>query len=180
MYIDLIRQAIHKVEQKYFRLEVTYGNNFIVRERVFCYELYHQMRILLEGRTDLTLNGEPDKRFHDEIHKPDWANPDFILHKPGSWFYNTVVCEVKGTLNPKDPRGVIKDLKTLLVYVEQYQYKSGVFIIYNHSLEELKGFLKKHKEKIYHSSACDKIYLIASPFAARVELPLSLADAINL
>ena len=91
MYLDIIFQAVANVEQKYFNLEVTYGNNFIVRERVFCYELYHQLRLLLKGRTDLTLNGEPDKRFHDDINKADWRNPDFVVHRPNSWLDNRVV-----------------------------------------------------------------------------------------
>ena len=91
---------------------------------------------------------------------------------------NAVVCEVKGKLNTKDPRGVLKDLDTLLIYTQKYQYKAGVFILYNHQLDELKAFLKKHENRIRVSSAHDKIHLIAVDSAILRDNPISLADAL--
>ena len=43
-YLNLIKEALNCVTAPYYNLETTYEPSGIVRERVFCYELYHQMR----------------------------------------------------------------------------------------------------------------------------------------
>lgn len=40
-YIQKITEALDNIEAPYFKLETTYEPSGIVRERVFCYELYH-------------------------------------------------------------------------------------------------------------------------------------------
>ena len=45
-YKDLVKKALSNVSQDYFNLKVTYDSLGIVRERIFCYELYHQLRLL--------------------------------------------------------------------------------------------------------------------------------------
>ena len=48
-YIELIMRAFSRVEPAYYRLITTYKASGIVRERIFCYELYHQMRLLMRA-----------------------------------------------------------------------------------------------------------------------------------
>ena len=43
-YIQLIKAALERVEPGYYRLATTYEPSGIIRERAFCYELYHQIR----------------------------------------------------------------------------------------------------------------------------------------
>jgi hypothetical protein len=42
---DVLAEATAAIEARYFRLPIA-GGDPIYRERVYCYELYHQMRLL--------------------------------------------------------------------------------------------------------------------------------------
>ena len=95
MYFNLIQRAMAQVEAKYILLEVA-GGNPKHRERVYCYELYHQMRSLqahCKEQSGFTINGEIDK---DGPQKVDQNfNPDFVMHTPGDMENNSCVVEVK-------------------------------------------------------------------------------------
>ena len=145
-YLDIITKALSCVKQQYYNLETTYDSAGIVRERVFCYELYHQIRCIQTKRheTKLSLNGEIDKRGHHEFDKEDWKNPDFVFHIPGKMSGNSIVIEVKGTINYVDE--CVKDFCTLTVFVSKYKYELGIFILYNHTLEE---FITSMKEELH-------------------------------
>jgi hypothetical protein len=145
-YLDIIKSALEEVPQEYYKLRTTYSSDGIVRERVFCYELYHRMRCLQErqGKNLLRIHGEIDKRGHELFELLDRRNPDFVFHVPGSMKENTVIIEVKGNIDSGDYlRKVKEDLETLLLFTRIYNYKAGVFIIYNYSQMEFKN--KAHK-----------------------------------
>ena len=69
--LDLVRAGAENVKADYFRLTTTYDTSGIVRERVFCYELYHQMRLLMGEEVSLFLHGEIDKHGHRDF---SWQN----------------------------------------------------------------------------------------------------------
>ena len=48
IFKNILLEALEKVGIKYYKLETTYEPSGVVRERVFCYELYHQIRCLQE------------------------------------------------------------------------------------------------------------------------------------
>ena len=156
--LNMIQESIRKVDRKYFMLETTYEPSGIVRERVFCYELYHQIRIHHDNNT-ITLNGEIDKAGHTKFEEQDRKNPDFVFHIPGQMEGNTSVVEVKGKLVKED---VIKDFNTLTTFVKKYNYKFGIFIIYNHSLDELKRILIKNQCEICYTETFDKIDILSA------------------
>ena len=133
-YVDLIKTALLQVEPVYFKLITNYKPSGIVRERVFCYELYHQIRKRMTG-LDLTINGEIDKRGHPDFVPGGSKNPDFVFHKPGSNEDNTLVIEVKGKLKSD---AIENDFNKIITFIEEYNYKAGVFVLYNYSLERLK------------------------------------------
>jgi hypothetical protein len=137
-HLNLIKEALTKVEPGYFKIQTTCEPSGIVRERAFCYELYHQIRLNQGKNPKLTLNGEIDKRNHRDFEKGDRKNPDFVFHIPGTHSCNTIVMEVKGIITYSDEK-IKKDFTTLHKFVTKYQYIAGVFVIYNHSLEEFKG-----------------------------------------
>ena len=101
-----LEQASQAVGAPYFLLPIAGRGHPIKRERVYCYELYHQLRDALRG-SELTLTGEPDKRGH-----PDFPaiNPDFILHTPGHHRDSSAVVEVECRLGLER---LIKDLRNL-------------------------------------------------------------------
>lgn len=160
-YLDLVTQAVNNVNNSYFKLLTTYNQRGIVRERMFCYELYHQMRCLGVTSNDKILHGEIDKRGHCDFLKDDRLNPDFVLHQPGSFDQNSLVIEVKGKLGRID--GLRKDFKTLLKFTGDYKYKTGIFVIYNHDFDELKQKVREDfiTEGLKSSSELKHIYVLA-------------------
>jgi hypothetical protein len=134
-YIDLVKLALSQMDASYYRLLTTYNQAGIVRERIFCYELYHQIRSCMRPDHDiLSLHGEIDKGGHADFAVDDQFNPDFVFHVPGTHEFNTLVIEVKGNLHKK---GILKDFTTLLTFTSKYQYKAGIFILFGHSFGEL-------------------------------------------
>lgn len=104
--LEALEQASRAIDSSYFLLPIVGWDRPIKRERVYCYELYHQLRLALHG-SQLILTGEPDKRGH-----PDFPpiNPDFIFHTPGTHQDNSAVLEVECRLGSKH---LIKDLRNL-------------------------------------------------------------------
>ena len=94
-FLKLLASATKDVLPHYFDVPVAGQDGPIYRERVYCYELYHQLRLLLEKDEQLrrfVLAGEIDKSGHPIIRR---FKPDFILHWPGEMEFNLVVMEVK-------------------------------------------------------------------------------------
>ncbi|MBN2863893.1 MAG: hypothetical protein JXN62_12060 [Bacteroidales bacterium] len=135
--IDLVKSAADAVPQEYYRLQTIYSSNGIVRERIYCYEIYHIMRTEQERNlidNTFSLHGEIDKSGHNEFENRDRKNPDFVFHVPGSMSNNAVVMEVKGKIIPSN---IKKDFLTLYRFTSQYQYEAGVFLLFNHTYNEL-------------------------------------------
>ena len=107
--VDALRTATGHISSKYFLLRVAGMEYPIKRERAYCYELYHQLRLALAG-TELVLTGEPDKKRHPAFEGERKPNPDFILHTPGSHRHNGSAVEVECTPTLSH---LTKDLGTL-------------------------------------------------------------------
>lgn len=159
-HIDLIKRALGRIGPGYFKLTTTYEPSRIVRERVFCYELYHQIRSQMPSDHALSLNGEIDKRGHIDFAPEDRKNPDFVFHIPGTHTGNTLVIEVKGTLKRRDE--IIEDFTTILNFIDKYQYKAGVFIIYNHSLDELLAAVGKELRALAVDPHAESVFILAA------------------
>ena len=169
--IEKIKKAAEKVTENYLKLTTTYEPSGIVRERVFCYELYHQLRLILGNSNMLTLNGEIDKRGHQDFKTEDRKNPDFVFHIPGQHKGNTIVFEVKGNLITD---GIIKDFETIHTFVSSYQYQAGVFLLYNYTLSDLLKELGDNLKKFINSKYASQIYIITLPEAQKVEQVINL------
>lgn len=160
-YLPFITDALNHVEQPYFLLPTTYTP--IMRERVFCYEFYHQMRTLQNTPgyprlSNLYIHAEIDKSGHKDFDKAHQANPDFIFHVPGEFKRNTIVVEVKNRLEKK---GISKDLNTLLTFVSTYQYKIGILIVFNKSITQVSTYLRKNFSHIKDEPHHRYIWIIA-------------------
>lgn len=147
--IEFIKTGMDRVSGSFFSV-VTCGDvKPIARERVYCYELYHQMRSIQENDNKYPslckyiLHAEIDKSGHPRIHNN--FNPDMIIHTPGTMDNNLAVIEVKSANKIK---GIIKDFQTLKCMLKCYGYKYGIFISTGFSLKELS---KSNISKIYSS-----------------------------
>lgn len=133
VYFTLIREAMKQVSPKYIVLDVA-GGNPKHRERVYCYELYHQMRCLqrrIQKYSGFTINGEIDKSGSQGIDQS--FNPDFVMHTPGNMENNGCVVEVKVRSNNGNglpsKKGVHKDLRTITCMLHCYKYQYGALIL---------------------------------------------------
>jgi hypothetical protein len=118
----ILRKATANIGEMYFHLHIDGGDAPIFRERVYCYELYHQMRLLWPKTTKYFLNGEVDKSAHPILIEidADNAKPDFLVHTPGFMDGNFAIIEVKHIYALKqDKKGIIKDLKTLTKFIDR-------------------------------------------------------------
>lgn len=149
-------RAASKVDSKYFKIKTTYSIDEIVRERVFCYELYHQIRLILGDDFPLMLHGEIDKRGHSDFDLHDRKNPDFIFHSPGTHEGNSVVAEVKGKLSDE----IRKDFEKIFLFVSRYNFSAGVFLLYNHGIEDLISEFEDMIAYFAHRREADKVFII--------------------
>jgi len=92
--VEALRAATANISDNYFLLPIAGMEYPLKRERVYCYELYHQLRLVL-AQSDLVLTGEPDKKRHPAFDGERHPNPDLILHVPGSHKHNSSVVEVE-------------------------------------------------------------------------------------
>ncbi|NRB23486.1 hypothetical protein [Shewanella sp.] len=126
---EILQHATAEVTEEYFMLKID-GGSPIYRERVYCYELYHQMRVQWPEDTDLVLNGEVDKAGHQILAElgADHVKPDFLVHRPGHMSRNDTIIEVKSKrLNPK---GLKKDLESLSLFRNVVGYERAIYLIY--------------------------------------------------
>jgi len=128
-------KAIKKIEQNYFQLpyaDMEIEKREVYLERVYCYELYHQLKISLPECFDYTVNGEVNKSHH-KIIKSDKI-PDFIIHNTSQMKDNLVIIEVKRlyqiNLSENSNSGFVKDMETLNLFVNEYNYKKGIQLIF--------------------------------------------------
>ncbi|WP_142478739.1 hypothetical protein [Klebsiella oxytoca] len=139
---QIIETATENIDENYFSLHRFEGST-VLRERHYCYELYHQMRCLWPENNDLILSGEIDKNAHYYIRDlvGSFPIPDFLIHKPGT-MNNEAIIEVK-TSNLQ-PVGIVKDITNLSVFVEKAEYKRAIFLIFGENFTEEKlGQIKK-------------------------------------
>src|SRR5438093_1468159 len=91
----VFKKALEKagacMDSHYFQLPVYGREQPMVRERVYCYELYHQLRNALPSNFPCKLHGEVDKLGHSLFRSAlEGAKPDFIVHVPGRIQHNLV------------------------------------------------------------------------------------------
>lgn len=159
-FLNILEKAIRNVDTSYQSVDVAHlspeDDVNIKRERVYCYELYHQLRLII-GESFYDVNGEIDKRGHKLIS--DGFNPDFIIHKQGSMNFNELALEVKVNWVKEN---VKKDFCTLYKMTECYGYKLGVFLFVGKRFSEIKSDLFLLKNDIYNNdtSINNKMYIM--------------------
>ena len=123
---EILRQATAAIDGDYFLLPI-HGASCAYRERVYCYELYHQMRLRWPDGSPYRLNGEVDKSAHPYFQQMDTGKPkpDLLVHQPGSGEYNHAVIEVKSVAG----QDIQKDLETLSLF-QNIGYERAIFLIY--------------------------------------------------
>ncbi|AMG12372.1 MULTISPECIES: hypothetical protein [Vibrio] len=140
----ILEQATRSVSSEYFQIQVMGKPAPIFRERVYCYELYHQLRSNWGSfNSNYKLCGEVDKSGHP-ILRNTRQSPDFLVHVPGE-DCNMVVIEVKPAKFNK--QGLIKDLQTIHKLMgSEGNYERGICLIYGNKRNLIRSIEKAVNE----------------------------------
>ena len=125
---DILQQATAAIGREYFLLPI-HGADPVHRERVYCYELYHQMRLRwpAQDHCPYRLNGEIDKGGHPYFKNVRGTpKPDLLVHVPGAGD-NYAVIEVKSS--HASAKGIRKDLRTLCRFAN-FGYRRAIYLVY--------------------------------------------------
>lgn len=141
---QIIISATSSIDKNYFQLRIA-GNKKIYRERVYCYELYHQMRKRWPHKSQYIINGEIDKAAHRILREMgvDNTKPDFLIHSPGDMVHNYAIIEVKHI--GASVRGMKKDITTLNTFRSHVGYQRAIYLFYG-TQEASKTILKVQGE----------------------------------
>jgi hypothetical protein len=143
----LLAAATAAIEPGYFRLSI-HGGAPVYRERVYCYELYHQMRARWPNGCPFCLNGEVDKAAHPILAQlgADGFKPDLLVHRPGCMAGNHAVIEVKSAQGART--GAPKDLRTLSVFRRDVRYERAIYLIYGEdAADELIDRIERYAQR---------------------------------
>lgn len=142
LFNSAMERAALAVDQLYF-LVPRVNSESVYRERVYCYELYHQLRIQLKKMkfsSEYYLNGELDKVGTKSLKG---KKPDFIFHQPGDDYHNLLTMEVKSSRY--DVASFCDDIGKLKFFQREKDYFGGIMLIYGyvdvHVQQEIRGTL---------------------------------------
>lgn len=128
-FIDLLMRSCAGVGHTYYQLPQARGDR-VYRERVYCYELYHQMKCRW-GELPYSLGGEVDKAGHPIFRDGPYrhSKPDFLVHTPGDMGGNLAVVEVKASTSSLN--AMRADIEKLAWYCgEPACYYGAVLLVY--------------------------------------------------
>lgn len=139
LFRETLRCAAARIDSSYFQLPFAGREDPTYRERVYAYELYHQLRQAWpEKLAKYSLGGEVDKSGHPLIRGSDLDNakPDLVVHVPGGMEENLAVVEIKPALRARE--GAAQDLRKLAAFCDPHrgQYAGGFFLVYGLSPED--------------------------------------------
>ena len=126
----ILKEATRNITENYFQLPIHGREDPVYRERVYCYELYHQLRVNWPEEAKHELSGEVDKAGHPLIrgNNLDKLKPDFLVHIPGDMKGNHAIIEVKPI--DANPESIKKDLITLTAFRRHAGYSKAIYLIY--------------------------------------------------
>ncbi len=158
--IGWLVEASRLVGEAYMRLPVADADPQY-RERVYCYELYHQLRCQWTSNFPYALCGEIDKRKHAYVRGKylDEIKPDFLVHEPGHMDpdSNLLAVEVKPANTSSE--GIVKDLRKLTALRSQLKnsheqsanYQHAIFWVYGgfpDAWKKLKTQLNENRDDV--------------------------------
>ena len=136
IFRQIFLSATESISTEYFLMPVAGQDIPIYRERVYCYELYHQLRLFMPPDWPYTLAGEIDKSGHPLVRGEnlDGAKPDLLVHIPGRMDHNLVAIEVKAS--NASVGNIKRDLLKLTSFCEDANYYRSFYLFFGSSVNE--------------------------------------------
>lgn len=160
-FMNALKKAGEKMEDShYFQIQFAGSNELKFRERVYCYELYHQLCNILGDEFRYKLDGEVDKEGHPFYPKLGPKKPDLIVHVPRDMDWNLAVIEVKPVTVEKRIRELTKDINTLKGFLEEGGYYRAIILIYGNGQVLPEKIISNVKSLIRNYEKRNKILLV--------------------
>lgn len=144
IFLEWLRWSLNQVTEGYYNHS----------ERVFCYELYHLIRVKMflyergGGNLDniylhseiikLTLS-ETEANYYNITPLTGQRSPDFVLHQPHNANYQIAAMEVKA--NNLTYEELLDDLEKLTQLKNRYNFQVVVFLAINIDASRLRTFI---------------------------------------
>lgn len=158
--IGWLVEASRAIGEGYIRLPIA-GADPKYRERVYCYEFYHQLRRRWTRQFPYVLCGEIDKRKHAYVCGDylDNIKPDFLVHEPGSMNPDSNLLAVEVKPANTSSKKIIKDLRKLTALRSALKNSDGQSANYQHAIfwvyggfpdawKELKSQLNENRDDV--------------------------------
>ncbi|NOU94887.1 hypothetical protein GC093_16900 [Paenibacillus sp. LMG 31456] len=146
-FFEKYQDATRRISKKFWEIKRFGAPDAKLKERVYCYELYHQIRCMWKDSSDYVLHGEMDKIDHSILN----GIPDFILHKPESMESNLAVIEVKHS----DNSAITDDIVKLHNYMLTGRYTYSICHVFGTLSEKrLRSFIRilvPNQYFVYHN-----------------------------
>lgn len=141
-FFQIFARACSAISNEYFHMP-QFEADSVYRERVYCYELYHQLRLLWND-FHYSLGGEIDKSGHPFFQKGPYARskPDLLVHMPGQMENNLAIIEAKPATATIGM--LIADLNKLSWFCEKASYKVGLLHVFGD--QEISGLVNGELE----------------------------------
>jgi len=141
-FMESFLNSVESIDVHYFKTNVYGSEQSISRERIYCYELYHQMRKQLGDDFPFRLDGELDKQNHPEIHDIIGPKkPDFVVHVLGDMSKNLVIVEVKRLV--AEIGEIKEDIVTLQEFLDNAAYFRAILLIFGDGYSRKFGRIKQ-------------------------------------
>lgn len=133
-FFKILKDATESIDSCYFETIVSSNKNQskkVYRERIYCYELYHQLRSKWPNKEQaLILHAEFDKS-GSQLYgylSVRGAKPDFLIHTPGKTDKNLLAMEVKQiSARNNEIKG---DLDKLTGMLREANFLFAIFLIF--------------------------------------------------
>lgn len=158
-FLAALSRSTAQIESDFFSVPFAGMASAVYRERVYCYELYHQLRCALPSDFLYRPAGEVDKASHPLIRHS--FKPDLLIHQAGTMTGNLVALEVKPGTAGTEKLG--KDLDTLLYLVEEGLYSLGILLVYGGVLRQWSRRLQQAVNTRRSDSLMDKVIVYWHP-----------------
>jgi hypothetical protein len=156
----ILQEATEAIGEEYFLLPI-HGADPVYRERVYCYELYHQMRLRWPDGCVYRLNGEVDKIGHPYFQDGGAPKPDLLVHQSG-YGNNYAIVEVKSC--GVSAAGLRKDVNTLSRFGSEFGYQRAIYLIYGPGPDQMLARVQECAAGIPHQAVIE-LWLHATPNA---------------
>ena len=154
----ILKISTENIAKEYFSTQILQPNGsekFVYRERIYCYELYHQIRKEWKLNTNINFYGEYDKSGSSLYTGTSLqgVKPDFLIHSPGDIEGNFIAMEVKSS--KANGSAIKKDIEKLIKLIDDQNFKFGIYLIYGKDAKR-KGEIAK---KCINEKSNIKIYI---------------------